>query len=177
MNLQEQVILVDECDLELGCIEKMRAHREGLLHRAFSVFLFNDNGEMLIQKRAMGKYHSPGLWTNTCCSHPRPGENTESAAIRRLKEEMGLTCNLTKAYSFVYRSDVGKGLIEHEFDHVFTGVTNDIPIPNNDEVMAYRYIDIEHLMAEVSEAPNAFTPWFRITLGSLLAHRKDLQLI
>ncbi|MFM7104181.1 MAG: isopentenyl-diphosphate Delta-isomerase [Flavobacteriales bacterium] len=177
MSQEEQVILVDECDIELGCIGKMRAHRDGLLHRAFSVFLFNDSGEMLLQKRAMAKYHSPGLWTNTCCSHPRPGETTETAALRRLKEEMGITCHLNKAYSFVYQSDVGNGLIEHEFDHVYTGITNALPIPNSDEVMDFRYIEIDHLMAEISETPGAFTTWFKITLGSLLSHRKDLQLI
>ncbi|MFM7104242.1 MAG: isopentenyl-diphosphate Delta-isomerase [Flavobacteriales bacterium] len=175
--MEEQVILVDECDLELGCTGKMRAHRDGLLHRAFSVFLFNDDGEMLLQKRAMTKYHSPGLWTNTCCSHPRPGETTDNAAKRRLMEEMGLLCDLTPAYSFVYRVEVGEGLVEHEFDHVFTGITDVLPSPNSDEVMAYRYIEIDHLLAEVSEMPAAFTPWFKITLGSLLAHRKDLQLL
>lgn len=174
---EEQVILVDECDIEAGSIGKMRAHREGLLHRAFSVFLFNDAGEMLLQRRAMSKYHSPGLWTNTCCSHPRPGESTENAAKRRLAEEMGLSCELTPAYTFVYKADVGDGLLEHEFDHVFTGITNTVPTPNPDEVMAFRYIAIDQLLAEVSEAPSAFTPWFKITLGSLLAHRKDLQLL
>ena len=155
----------------------MRAHREGLLHRAFSVFLFNDAGEMLLQKRALAKYHSPGLWTNTCCSHPRPGESTENAARRRLSEEMGLSCDLTPLYSFVYKADVGGGLLEHEFDHVFTGIVNNIPTPNPDEVMEFRYIEIDQLLAEVSEMPKAFTPWFKITLGSLLAHRKDLQLL
>lgn len=176
MISEEQVILVDECDIEMGFIGKMRAHREGLLHRAFSVFLFNDAGEMLLQKRALAKYHSPGLWTNTCCSHPRPGESTENAARRRLSEEMGLSCDLTPLYSFVYKADVGGGLLEHEFDHVFTGIVNNIPTPNPDEVMEFRYIEIDQLLAEVSEMPTAFTPWFKITLGSLLSHRKDLHL-
>ena len=174
---EEKVILVDEWDAELGHMGKMRAHRDGLLHRAFSVFLFNDAGEMLLQRRSLGKYHSPGLWTNTCCSHPRPGEGNENAAKRRLSEEMGMVCDLTELYSFVYKAEVGNGLIEHEFDHVFTGITNALPSPNTDEVMAFRYVDIDHLLAEVSETPEAFTPWFKITLGSLLAHRKDLQMI
>lgn len=177
MITEEQVILVDDWDIQIGFMGKMRVHREGLLHRAFSVFLFNDDGEMLLQKRSLGKYHSPGLWTNTCCSHPRPGESNEFAARRRLKEEMGISCDLIEAYSFVYKADVGNGLTEHEFDHVFTGITNALPSPDPNEVMAYRYLEIDHLLAEVSETPAAFTPWFKITLGSLLAHRKDLQII
>jgi isopentenyl-diphosphate delta-isomerase len=174
MNPEEQVILVDEFDVESGAIGKLRAHRDGLLHRAFSIFLFNDAGEMLLQRRSMIKYHSPGLWTNTCCSHPRPGESTLHAANRRLSEEMGMSCFLTELYAFVYKADVGAGLVEHEFDHVFTGTSNATPRPNLDEVMEFRYVRVEDIVAEVSENPAAFTPWFRITLGSLLTHRKNL---
>ena len=119
--MQEQVILVDQQDREIGVAEKLEAHRKGKLHRAFSVFLFNAKDEMLLQQRAAEKYHSGGLWTNTCCSHPRPGEPTEAAARRRLREEMGISCNLNKAFDFIYRAEFDNGLIEHELDHVFIG--------------------------------------------------------
>ena len=117
----EEVILVNEQDEQTGTIEKMEAHRKALLHRAFSVFIFNGKGEMLLQQRAMGKYHSPGLWTNACCSHPRPGEEVETAAFRRLKEEMGIETSLKKIFDFIYRTEFDNGLTEYEFDHVYIG--------------------------------------------------------
>ena len=120
----EQVILVNEQDEQTGVMEKMEAHQKALLHRAFSVFIFNDKGELLLQQRASDKYHSGGLWTNTCCSHPNPDEETITAAQRRLKEEMGFTTKLSKAFDFIYKSEFSNGLTEHEFDHVFTGYYN-----------------------------------------------------
>jgi isopentenyl-diphosphate delta-isomerase len=176
MTSEDQVILVDEFDNEIGRAGKLQAHIDGLLHRAFSIFLFNESGEMLLQRRSLVKYHSAGLWTNACCSHPRPGETTEHAAVRRLHEEMGLYSELTPMYTFKYRSEVGRGLVEHELDHVFIGITNAIPNPNADEVMAYRYITINDLIREVAIAPAEYTAWFKITLDSLLYHRQKLQL-
>ena len=128
------MILVNERDEQTGTIEKMEAHRKALLHRAFSIFIFNTKGEMLLQQRAMGKYHSPGLWTNTCCSHPRPGEDVEAAAGRRLKEEMGIDTPLHKIFDFIYRTEFDNGLTEFEFDHVYTGVYNGQLNPDRQEV-------------------------------------------
>jgi isopentenyl-diphosphate delta-isomerase len=156
------VILVNEKDEEVGVMEKLQAHRKGLLHRAFSVFLFNSAGQLLLQRRAEGKYHSGGLWTNTCCSHPRPGESIENAAVRRLKEEMGITCDLKKEFSFIYHIDFGDGLYEHELDHVFTGIC-DIPVaPNPDEVMDWQYIGVEELKKDLKFNGEKYTKWFRI---------------
>src|ERR1700744_2758864 len=125
--VREEVILVDEADVQLGTMEKIEAHRKALLHRAFSVFIFNSKGEMLLQQRAAEKYHSPGLWTNACCSHPRPGEETQAAAMRRLMEELGFTLELEKIFDFTYRSEFENGLTEFEFDHVFVGLIHDEP--------------------------------------------------
>ena len=131
------VILVDSQDNPIGVMEKMMAHQTGKLHRAFSVFVFNDHEELLLHRRALTKYHSPGLWTNTCCSHPMPGEDVAVAAHRRLQEEMGMACTLVKTFDFVYRAELDNDLIEHEFDHVFFGRTNDIPVINPDEVCVW----------------------------------------
>lgn len=158
---EEEIILVDENDNELGFIPKMEAHERGLLHRAFSVFVFNDAGEMLIQQRALDKYHSPGLWTNTCCSHPGKNEEAEKAAHRRLREEMGFDCELQYVYKFLYRAELENNLIEHELDHVFTGVYNQNPEPNAAEVAAYRWISETQLKAELNSAPQNFTYWFK----------------
>jgi len=176
MILEDQVILVDEFDNEIGSAGKLQAHIDGLLHRAFSIFLFNESGEMLLQRRSLEKYHSAGLWTNTCCSHPRPGERIEQAATRRLQEEMGLYSHLTPLYTFTYRSEVGRGLIEHELDHVFTGITDAEPNPNSEEVMAFKYVSINDLIREVAIAPSEYTAWFKITLDTLLYHHHKLQL-
>lgn len=163
----EWVILVDAQDRELGQIEKMEAHEKGLLHRAFSVFVVNDAGELLLQQRAWGKYHSGGLWTNTCCSHPRPGEPVAAAAERRLSEEMGMRCELVPAFHFVYRSELDGGLIEHELDHVFMGRTSAVPVVNSEEVAGYRYARWEDVEQEMAEAPERFTVWFRICFSEV----------
>ena len=156
------VILVDELDSQLGLMEKMQAHTEGKLHRAVSVFIFNSKKELLLQKRAAGKYHSPGLWTNTCCTHPQEGEAPRTAATRRLKEEMGLSCPLHKAFTFIYKADMGNGLTEHEFDHVFTGIADGLPKPDEQEVGAFRYLSIDKLDNEIRTKPEQFTEWFKI---------------
>jgi isopentenyl-diphosphate delta-isomerase len=163
----EKVILVDENDNPVGVMEKMEAHEKGLLHRAFSVFIFNDNKELMLQQRAFSKYHSPGLWTNTCCSHPREGEDTESAAHRRLVEEMGFDCEIKEAFSFLYNSDVGQGLTEHEFDHVFIGHYNNSPELNTEEVHDSRFMRMEDIKAEMQTHPEKYTVWFRIAFDEV----------
>lgn len=156
-----QVVLVDEQDREIGMIDKLEAHQKGLLHRAFSVLVFNSQGSLLLQKRASHKYHTPGLWTNTCCSHPQPGEPVEIAAARRLMEEMGISCELKRIYSFTYKATFENGLIEHELDHVFVGVSDDIPQINKDEVEDFRYSSIEDVTADIHTSPEAYTYWFK----------------
>ncbi len=156
----ERVILVDENDEETGTMPKLEAHQAGKLHRAFSVFIRNSAGEILLQKRADGKYHSSGLWTNTCCGHPRPGELTLDAAQRRLREEMGIDCALTEAGQLVYRADVQPGLVEHELDHVFTGSFVGLPEPDRDEVSEWRWISPDALRDWVLRDSAAFTAWF-----------------
>jgi isopentenyl-diphosphate delta-isomerase len=168
MNTLEQVILVDEFDNDLGSMEKLRAHELGLLHRAFSVFLFDDNGNMLLQKRAFGKYHSPGLWTNTCCSHPRPGELTLDAAKRRLLEEMGIVANIEPAFNFIYKSSLDQNLTEHELDYVFVGTYNGIISPNSIEVCDYLYINIDELNHKLSTNEEQFTVWFKIAYNRVM---------
>jgi isopentenyl-diphosphate Delta-isomerase len=158
------VILVDNEDNDIGLMEKMEAHEKGVLHRAFSVFVFNSKKELMMQQRAYGKYHSPGLWTNTCCSHPRKGETVEQAAHRRLMEEMGFDCGLKKAFHFTYKADVGQGLIEHEFDHVLIAVTDTQPEINPLEVNNWRYISVEDLKQEMKQLPEQFTVWFKIAI-------------
>lgn len=160
--MEELVVLVDENDLQTGVAGKMEAHEKGLLHRAFSVFIFNSKGQLLLQRRAMEKYHSPGLWTNTCCSHPRVGEDIMEAAHRRLSEEMGMSCELRKAFSFVYRAELENGLIEHEYDHVFIGHTDTLPQLNLSEAMDYQYESISEVSKQMSAEPQNFTSWFRI---------------
>ncbi|HLY70261.1 MAG TPA: isopentenyl-diphosphate Delta-isomerase [Puia sp.] len=160
--MNQQVILVNENDEEVGTVEKMEAHRKALLHRAFSVFIFNAKGEMLLQQRAKNKYHSPGLWTNTCCSHPYPLESTESAATRRLQEELGFTTTLKKIFDFTYRSEFDNGLTEFEFDHVFVGEYNDKIIPNMDEVNECCFMSFDAIEERLLSHPQKFTPWFHI---------------
>lgn len=163
--MEEHVVLVDERDTEIGTMEKQRAHAEGRLHRALSVFVLNARGEMLLQRRAASKYHSGGLWTNACCSHPRPGEPVEAAARRRLREEMGIDCPLEPAFRFTYRADVGGGLVEHEYDHVFLARHDGDPAPDPDEVDAWRWVSVARLADEVADEPERFTPWFRMVFA------------
>lgn len=165
----EFVVLVDEQDNPIGKMEKQQAHIEGLLHRAFSIFIFNSEKKLLLQKRASSKYHCGGLWTNSCCSHPRENENIQDAANRRLAEEMGMQCSLKPIFTFMYRAEFDNGLIEHEFDHVFFGESDQNPKINPEEVETYRYIAMENLQQEVKEFPQNFTPWFIIALDRVLA--------
>lgn len=167
-----QVILVDNNDFELGTMEKIEAHEKGLLHRAISVFIFNSDGEMLLQRRAKHKYHSGGLWTNTCCSHPYPGEKIMNAAKRRLKEEMGMECELTSAFSFIYKVNLDKGMTEHELDHVFIGTTNSTPEINREEVEDFKYLSIEETEKLIRSNPEDFTEWFKIALNQTIFHFK-----
>ena len=158
----DYVILVDEQDNELGTMEKLQAHIEAKLHRAISVFIFNDRKEMLLQKRASTKYHSANLWTNTCCSHPKPNENTTDAAKRRLKEEMGIDCNLQAVFNFTYLAKLENGISEHEFDHVFFGFTNDKPKLNLEEASDYKYLSLDKIENQLKQNPEQFTVWFTI---------------
>ena len=160
----EKVILVDKNDQQIGLMEKHEAHVKGLLHRAFSIFIFNSKNELLLQKRALQKYHSGGLWTNTCCSHPREKESTLDAAKRRLKEEMGMTCNLELKFNFIYKSKLDNNLYEHEFDHVFFGISNSNPIINKIEVDSYDYKSLGYLKKDIIEHPENYTEWFKICL-------------
>lgn len=160
--MEEFVILVDQNDNQVGVMEKIQAHIEASLHRAFSVFIFNSKGELMLQQRALTKYHSPGLWSNTCCSHPRPGEKTIDAAHRRMKEEMGFDCHFTEAFSFVYKAPFTNELTEHEFDHVFIGISDELPVLNTEEAGNYRMATLEDIRKEMDEDPEKFSVWFRI---------------
>lgn len=160
---EDFVILVDENDEQIGICEKLKAHQKGgILHRAFSVFLTNSKGEVLLQQRAQEKYHSPMLWTNTCCSHPRPGESAHDGAKRRLKEEMGIETNLQFLFSFIYKVDFDNGLTEFEFDHVFHGITDDLPVINQKEVNTFQYLKPEQIQESIIKNPEQFTEWFKI---------------
>lgn len=161
----EHVILVDERDNEIGSMEKMEAHRRGVLHRAFSVLLFNSKGEILLQKRSAFKYHSAGLWTNTCCSHPKPTETMESAVKRRLREEMGINLQPEYAYKFLYRVELSNNLIEHELDHVYVGQFNDEPNINHLEVESWKYSKITDIKIDMLQNSGAYTYWFRLLLN------------
>jgi isopentenyl-diphosphate delta-isomerase len=158
----EQVILVNEHDEETGTMEKMQVHHEGILHRAFSVFIFNNKGEMLLQQRAMNKYHSAGLWTNACCSHPRPGESTKQAARRRLNEELGFETPIEKIFDFTYKAAFENGLIEHEFDHVFSGKHSGEIVLNKNEAQDVCYRSMEEIESSLQTHPQKFTAWFCI---------------
>ena len=159
---KEKVILVDENDTQVGLMPKLEAHQKGLLHRAFSVFIFNSNHQLLLQKRAVSKYHSGGLWTNTCCSHPREGEETINAANRRLIEEMGIKTNLRKVFDFIYKAELDNELIENEFDHVFYGLYNEDPIINTEEADDFKWIDMETLNNDITVNGQNYTVWFKI---------------
>ena len=160
--MKEFVVLVDQNDQKLGLMEKQQAHVAGLLHRAFSVFIFNSKGELMIQQRAANKYHSPTLWTNTCCSHPREDETYKQAAHRRLQEEMGFDCDLDFKFSFIYKAHLDNNLTEHELDHVFFGTFNEEPNLNPEEVMAYRWVELEDLKKDIETNPQNYTAWFKI---------------
>lgn len=165
--VEDQVILVNEKDEPIGTMGKLEVHQKGLLHRAFSVFIFNDKGEMLLQRRALSKYHSAGLWTNTCCSHPQPNEDTLAAANRRLREEMGMKADLKPKTSFIYKTPFDNGLTEHELDHVFIGYTNTDPVINKEEVDSFKWMSLEAIKTEIKTNPNEFTSWFKIALDNV----------
>jgi len=165
---RNDVILVNEQDEWLGTIEKLAAHKEGLLHRAFSVFVLNDKGELLLQQRADTKYHSGGLWSNTCCSHPIPHESTIAGAHRRLVEEMGFDCELEPLFTLRYEASVGNGLTENEYDHIYKGIYNGIINPEPEEVKDTRYISIHDLHVWMQKEPDAFTPWLHLALPKFI---------
>jgi len=168
--MQEQVVLVNKNDKEIGYMDKLKAHQKGILHRAISVFIFNSNGKMLIQRRALDKYHTPGIWSNTACSHPRENEKTIDAASRRLYEEMGMNVELEFGFSFLYRAEFSNGLIEHELDHVFIGFSDLNPIINRDEVCDFKYVDEQEIEALLKENSNSFSPWFKICYKKAIKH-------
>ncbi|MGB5942979.1 MAG: isopentenyl-diphosphate Delta-isomerase [Leeuwenhoekiella sp.] len=159
---EELVILVDENDKEIGLMPKMEAHEKALLHRAFSVFVFNDKNELMIQQRALSKYHSPGLWTNTCCSHQRQGEDNITAGKRRLQEEMGFETKLKEELSFIYKAPFDNGLTEHEFDHILLGHFDGEPKINPDEVAAWKWVPLVELKQDILDNPQNYTAWFKI---------------
>ncbi|KAA0992524.1 isopentenyl-diphosphate Delta-isomerase [Dyadobacter aurulentus] len=160
--MQDQVVLVNEEDEAVGLMPKLEAHQKGMLHRAFSVFIFNTNGEMLLQRRAFGKYHSEGLWSNTCCSHPFPDESAHHAAVRRLREEMGITAGLDFLFTFQYRAALENGLTENELDHVFWGISDEKPLINTEEVSDFKYIKLSDLKKDLSQNPSRYTEWLKI---------------
>ncbi|UTW64857.1 isopentenyl-diphosphate Delta-isomerase [bacterium SCSIO 12643] len=168
--MEEQVVLVDQEDNQIGLMGKMEAHEKGLLHRAFSIFVFNSKGELLIQQRAHTKYHSAGEWANTCCSHQRDGESTLDAAHRRLQEEMGFDVELNEVFSFTYKKEFGNGLTEHEFDHVIFGQYDDAPVMNPEEVADWKYISIEDLKKDIELEPEKYTIWLQIALKEVETH-------
>ncbi|MCK4800281.1 isopentenyl-diphosphate Delta-isomerase [Candidatus Parcubacteria bacterium] len=165
--MSEEIILVDKNDQEIGTEEKMKVHQDGKLHRAFSIFVFNSRNEMLLQKRAEAKYHCGGLWTNTCCSHPRKGESLEKATHRRLQEEMGFDCELKEIDSFIYKAEFDNGLTEHEYDHIFTGKFDGKPNLNPEEADDYKWIDLNSLKKEIKKNPENFTVWFKIAMKNI----------
>src|SRR4051812_14671654 len=156
---EEELVLVDENDVEIGRGAKMLVHRTGTLHRAVSVFLFDRGGRLMLQRRAAGKYHSAGLWSNTCCGHPRPGESPIDAARRRLREEMGIDAELTLSFAFIYRAELGNGLVEHELDHVFVGRYDSDPAPDRHEVGGWRWTSLDDLSADATVHSERYTAW------------------
>jgi len=167
---EEQVILVNEQDEQIGLMGKQEAHEKALLHRAFSVFVFNDANQMMLQQRALQKYHSPGLWTNTCCSHQREGESNIEAGIRRLQEEMGFTTALRETTSFVYKAPFDNGLTEHEYDHILIGSYNGEPNLNPDEVADWKWMDVEDVKKDILQNPELYTAWFKIIFEKFNQH-------
>jgi len=172
--MPEYVVLVDEYDNPVGVAEKMKAHQEGLMHRAFSIFVFNSAGKMLIHQRALDKYHSGGLWTNACCSHPRPGESLQLAIGRRLQEEMGFDCSTHEIFSLTYHAVItGCNFVEHEFDHVFYGVSDTVPHPDANEVNAFSYVDVDWLVDDVKKHQERYTAWFSLIVERVVAYHKE----
>lgn len=167
-SMRDQLILVNENDEMVGVAEKLTVHRKGLLHRAFSTFVVNSHGEVLLQRRALTKYHSAGLWSNTCCGHPRPGEQIIAAARRRLKTEMGLDCQLEEIGSFIYSAEVGDQLIEHEFDHILIGFSNLDPTLNLEEAISWKRSNFAELVRELNEDPGSFTRWLKVIMDTHL---------
>lgn len=173
MEQKQYLVLVNEQDEQVGIMEKMEAHRKAFLHRAFSVFLFNSKGEMLLQRRALNKYHSGGLWTNTCCSHPYPDETPQAAAVRRLQEELGLTADIQPAFSFIYKAVLDNELTEYEYDHVFVGRYDGAVELNEEEVGDYCYKSMADLLRHVDQHPAQYTEWFKIALPLLGNYLKE----
>lgn len=165
--MTDDIILVDNNDNQIGTGEKMDVHKKGTLHRAFSIFLWNNKGELMMQQRALHKYHTPGLWTNTCCSHPKPGETTLDAASRRLQEEMGITCELKEEMCVIYHSKFDNGLIEHEYDHVLFGHYSEPPTINKNEVHDWKWMTVNELMRDIALNPDNYTVWFKIIFDRL----------
>ena len=168
--MEEQVILVNEKNEQIGLMPKLEAHEKALLHRAFSVFVFNDKNELMLQQRALGKYHSPGLWTNTCCSHQREGETNIQAGKRRLQEEMGFVTELEDSISFIYKAPFDNGLTEHEYDHVLLGKYNQEPKINPDEVAAWKWMPLEEVKKDMEMQPEHYTAWFKIIFDKFYQH-------
>ena len=167
---EEHVILVNEKDQEIGLMPKLEAHQKAVLHRAFSVFIFNSENELMLQQRASNKYHSPNLWTNTCCSHQRSGESNIQAGVRRLYEEMGFTTSLKEITSFIYKAPFDNGLTEHELDHLMVGYYNEDPVINSDEVKDWKWMKIEDVKKDISLNPDLYTAWFKIIFKNLYNH-------
>jgi isopentenyl-diphosphate Delta-isomerase len=161
----DNIIIVDEHDNAIGTMEKMEAHRKGVLHRAFSILLFNSNGEVLLQKRSRSKYHSGGLWTNTCCSHPLPNESIYEATRRRLKHEMGIDIQPEFAFKFIYKTNLDQNLIEHELDHVFIGTFDGIPDINEDEVEDWKFMNLHSIRKDMKQSPEIYTAWFKLIVN------------
>ncbi|MFA5841434.1 MAG: isopentenyl-diphosphate Delta-isomerase [Candidatus Paceibacterota bacterium] len=164
MQNEERIVLVDKNDTQIGVMGKLETHEKGLLHRAFSIIVRNNDGEIMLQKRAVVKYHSGGLWTNTCCGHPRYGEDLEYAAHRRLREEMGFDCTLKEIFNFTYEANLDHGLREHEFLHVFLGEYNGVPILNPEEADGWKWITIDELKKDMDQNPDKYTYWFKVAL-------------
>lgn len=174
--MEEYLILTDEKDHCVGMMEKQLTHRLGLMHRAFSIFIFNTRGEILLQQRAHDKYHSGGLWSNACCGHPRFGENLTEAVERRLGEEMGMQCATHFAFSFIYKVAFENGLIENEYDHVFVGTSNDVPLPNKAEVAGWKYMSLSSMQHDIDQNPGNYSSWMKICLPLVINHFKSLEL-
>lgn len=171
------VILVNEADEPVGVMEKMEVHRKALLHRAFSIFIFNSKGEMLLQRRALDKYHSAGLWSNSCCSHPQPGEETIDSASRRLKEELGIETTLKHVFHFIYKAEFDNQLTEHELDHVFIGNYDGEIVPNPEEVNDYTFNSIDEVLMSMDQHPEKYTAWFKIIMPRVADHlRKNTSI-
>lgn len=169
---EENVILVNESDEPIGVMPKMEAHQKAVLHRAFSVFIFNSEGKLMLQQRALHKYHSPGLWTNTCCSHQRLGESNLEAGNRRLFEEMGMEVDLEELFSFIYKAPFDNGLTEHELDHVMIGYSEQSPVINKEEVEDWKWMGMDDIKTDINTQPEAYTAWFKIIFDRVHSHLK-----